>query len=401
MVYSLQKSNSLKVLLSNSPHYLKSPTVSQSFRPQGPKTTILHFMSLTAATGNTQSKPHLFYADFLRALATVAVITLHNAADPAAQYGHIPQNDWLSAAFYNGLCRFCVPMFVLLSGSLLLNPAKDVTIKELFTKRLSKLVIPLVFWSAFYMVFYHYFDKTYPSASFLYYLKAFYSVPLVFHFWFLYMMTGIYLAYPIINLFIRSATESQVLYFIVVWFTANCILGIIDITFETANNIELHIFTGYIGYFVLGYYLKNFAFTKRTLYVLYILSVIAFIASIAGIILLQVYHFKHATDLIESDLTPDIPFAVAGLFLFMKNYRFSTKQQWWKILINNISKESYGIYILHVLCMQLVFGKGFLNADFGTLSLLWVIPLKMLIALSLAFILVKVLKRIPLLKLTL
>jgi surface polysaccharide O-acyltransferase-like enzyme len=355
---------------------------------------------MSSIAGNAPVKPQLFYADFLRALATVAVITLHNAADPAAQYGHIPQNDWLSAAFYNGLCRFCVPMFVLLSGSLLLNPTKDVTVKELFTKRLSKLVVPLVFWSAFYMIFYHYFDKTYPSAGFLYYLKAFYSMPLVFHFWFLYMMTGIYLAYPIINLFIRSATESMILYFIVIWFTANCVLGIIDISLETANNIELHVFTGYIGYFVLGYYLKNFTFSKRTQYTLYTLSSIAFIISIAGIILLQVYHFKHATDLIESDLTPEIPFAVAGLFLFMKNYPFSIKQQWWKVIINSISKESYGIYILHVLCMQLVFGKGFLNTNLGTLSLLWVIPLKMLIALSLAFILVKVLKRIPLLKLT-
>ncbi|MDN3580599.1 acyltransferase [Mucilaginibacter flavus] len=357
-------------------------------------------MSQTAATDAIQSKPHLFYADFLRALATVAVITLHNAADPAAQYGHIPQNDWLSAAFYNGLCRFCVPMFVVLSGSLLLSPKKDVTIKELFSKRLPKLVIPLVFWSAFYMLFYHYFDKTYPSASFLYYLKAFYSVPLVFHFWFLYMMTGIYLAYPIINLFIRSATESQVLYFIVIWFIANCVLGIIDVSLETANNIELHIFTGYIGYFVLGYYLKSFSFSKRTLNTLYTLCVIAFIASIAGIILLQVYQFKHATDLIESDVTPEIPFAVAGLFLFMKNYPFSTKQQWWKKIANHISQESYGIYILHVLCMQLMFGKGFLNIDFGTLSLLWVIPIKMLMALSLAFIMVKILKRVPLLNRT-
>ena len=59
----------------------------------------------------------VFYADVLRALATVAVVLLHNAADYQNQFGLIPATHWWSGVVYDGLVRFCVPMFVLLSGS--------------------------------------------------------------------------------------------------------------------------------------------------------------------------------------------------------------------------------------------------------------------------------------------
>lgn len=79
-----------------------------------------------------QPQNRFYYIDFLRALAILAVIILHNSADAAGQYGKIPGSDWFSATFYNGLTRCCVPMFVLLSGALLLRADKDVTIAELF-----------------------------------------------------------------------------------------------------------------------------------------------------------------------------------------------------------------------------------------------------------------------------
>ena len=99
---------------------------------------------------NDQLNCRVFYFDFLRALAIIAVVFIHFSADVAGQYRKIATPDWLSAAFYNGLTRGCVPLFVMLSGALLLNPDKTVSIKEVFSKRLPKLVIPLVVWSIIY-----------------------------------------------------------------------------------------------------------------------------------------------------------------------------------------------------------------------------------------------------------
>jgi surface polysaccharide O-acyltransferase-like enzyme len=349
------------------------------------------------------ARPHYFYADILRVVAIYAVIVLHNATTFAGEFGQISLSNWMFAAGYYGLCRFCVPMFVLLSGSLLLRPDKDVTVKELFTKRLPKLVIPLIAWSVFYILFDHFFDKDIPTSGFLYTIKAFYSGPLVFHFWFLYMMIGVYLAYPVINVFIRSASATQIQYFIAVWFVANSIIGTAEIAFEKPFGVELNYFTGYVGYFVLGYYLKTFPFSKKALRLFYALGIIAFIILTCSIIVMTEYHIPRTDDIMESDFTPELPFAVAGLFLYLKNrtFNFGIKPNWWQTIVTSISTQSYGIYIVHVLIMQLLFDKAFLYTQFGTLNLLIAIPLKALITLCLSYGLVRLLKLIPVLKYTL
>lgn len=347
-----------------------------------------------------QLKSRFFYFDFLRALAIFAVIVLHFSADPAGQYGKISTSDWLSAALYNGLTRCCVPLFVLLSGALLLNPAKEVSIKELFAKRLPRLAIPLVVWSIIYEAFQFTTDKGYGEFHLIPVLKIFYQAPLVFHFWFLYMMIGIYLIYPIMNAFIRAAAKSHIQYFIVMWFIINCILGIAGTVFALNIGIELNSFIGYIGYFVLGYYLKNYTFTKRQLTRIYIASFAAFVISIAGIILLQAFHDIGFNDLIESDFTPDIPFALAGIFLLAKNHIADLKPGWWQKLIIQLSKESYGIYIVHVLFVRLLFDKIYLGFGFANGSLLWVIPLKAAVVLILSFGLAKLIRIVPWLRAT-
>ena len=43
------------------------------------------------------------------------------------------------------------------------------------------------------------------------------------------MLTGVYLAWPVINVYIKAATEKNILYFLALWFLVNSVLGIINI----------------------------------------------------------------------------------------------------------------------------------------------------------------------------
>lgn len=135
-------------------------------------------------------------------------------------------------------------------------------------------------------------------------LKIFYQVPLVFHFWFLYMMIGIYVVDPILNTFIRTATKSQVQYFIAVWFITNCICGIIGIAAGLNIAIELNFFTGYVGYFVLGYYINNYTFPAPQLKLIYLGCLAAFIVSISGIIYCKPFATKGLMTLLKATLHP-------------------------------------------------------------------------------------------------
>src|SRR5665647_295484 len=174
--------------------------------------------------------PHFFFADVLRALAVFAVIILHIASDYVEHYGEISNSDWWAANIYNGLVRFCVPMFVVLSGAFLLRKDRIITTKELLLKRLPKLVIPLIAWSIIYILF-KTIDYKEPLSSINIpdQLKTFYQEPVAYHLWFLYMMIGVYLAWPVINVYIKAATEKNILYFLTLWFIVNSVLGIINI----------------------------------------------------------------------------------------------------------------------------------------------------------------------------
>lgn len=292
-------------------------------------------------------------------------------------------------------------MFVMLSGALLLKPGKIVTAKEIFYKRLPRILIPLVFWSIVYVLFDNYLKhKTLAEIDVKQQIKVFYQGPVVFHLWYLYMLIGIYLLYPIINVFISAAEEIQVRYFLIIWFIANSVIGMVNIIFNLDTGIDLNFFTGYIGYFVIGYYLIHFTFTPEQLRKAYLLGILGFIISVLTPYLCVLLNFLNRSALVESDFTPDIILSVAGLFLFMKN-RLHANQK--SIIINKgvseISKESFGIYLIHILVMKIVFSNDRSYAEkLQNLHTVWLIPFEAIIILIFSFTVIKLIRLVPYLK---
>jgi surface polysaccharide O-acyltransferase-like enzyme len=88
------------------------------------------------------------WLDFVRWIATIAVITIHVAAPYLYKYGSIPMLNWNFYNFIDSLTRFAVPFFVMLSGALLLN--RNDSLKDFLFKRFSRVLIPFLFWSIIY-----------------------------------------------------------------------------------------------------------------------------------------------------------------------------------------------------------------------------------------------------------
>ena len=347
-----------------------------------------------------KTQSHFFFADALRALAVFAVIILHTASDYIEHYGEISNGNWWSADVYNGLVRFCVPMFVVLSGAFLLRKDRIITIKELLLKRLPKLVIPLICWSIIYILFKTIdYGEPLSSINVKEQIKVFYNGPVAYHLWFLYMMIGIYLAWPVINVYIKSATEKNILYFLVLWFVVNSVLGIINIFSGLETSIEVNIFTGYIGYFLLGYYLITFTFSKSTLNTIYLLGVAGFAISIITPYVCFKMGFARTDDIIATDFTPDVVLCVTALFLWFKNNIKGSGQNILGKIIAQISDCAFGIYLVHVLVIEYIFSEDrnyYENIQGWNPS--WAIPVKALIVLIISWIIIKLIKLIPILR---
>ena len=90
------------------------------------------------------------YIEFIRIIAGFFVIFNHTRERGFFLFASYPENSiqyWLYL-FLSVFCKFSVPMFFAISGALLLS--KDEPIKELYKKRVLKMVLVLLLFSFLY-----------------------------------------------------------------------------------------------------------------------------------------------------------------------------------------------------------------------------------------------------------
>ena len=92
----------------------------------------------------------LKYADGLRVFSILAVIMLHTSAVRVANWLPIESMTWWVAHVCDSLCRWAVPVFIMLSGALILDVKRFYTVWGFYKKRLVRVVIPFVFWASVY-----------------------------------------------------------------------------------------------------------------------------------------------------------------------------------------------------------------------------------------------------------
>ncbi|MEM4244432.1 MAG: acyltransferase family protein, partial [Candidatus Bathyarchaeia archaeon] len=205
--------------------------------------------------------------NLIRTLAITLVILLH-AANTTLKAASVPADYWWTAVIYKSLALPCVPLFVMLSGALLLKRTKlDEPIRVFLKKRLSRIGPPILFWSAVYLAW-AFFVSQIPvtwdniEKGILYSLfgGAYY------HFWFIYLIVGIYLITPILRVIIARGNMSVVRYLCLLWFVSVAVVPFIELATGHTLNPLAFVISGWEGYFVLGSYLKRVKVRPALLY---------------------------------------------------------------------------------------------------------------------------------------
>lgn len=189
------------------------------------------------------------YIDYLRSIAMFAVILMHvSILFPNIKF----LNCKLGTIFE--CCRFAVPLFLALTGSLLLNRQYSGTLKDFFVKRSSKLVLPYIFWIGIVIILTLYFNHiTYFNFDVLkLILSLFFDSGILWYFW---IILGVYLVIPIINDFILKRGLNGAKYFLVVCVVGSIFYQICNI-FGLFSFVDFRFFIGPVIYVVLGFYLR-------------------------------------------------------------------------------------------------------------------------------------------------
>lgn len=334
----------------------------------------------------------MLYLDWLRVIATICVVIIHVSAGYVSTLKPNQEVLWLTANFLESISRWAVPGFVMISGVLLLSDTRELSIIEFLKKRTSKVLIPFLGWSTIFYAYGAY--KGYFPISIRNYIKLILSNGITYHFWFFYMIIGLYLVTPLVKVYIENAKKQDIEYFLVLWLISSVLMKLFTFYYSIRIPVELNFVTGYVGYFILGYYLSQYNIDKKW-------RIGSYISLLLGMSLtfLLTYFNTMTNDYKLYDFwyeyfSPVTVLTSIGIFVLFK---YNLGKYPLPSFLRSINKASLGIYILHYWFMNNYLWRVFPVVE-SKVPLFLVIPINVLITFVLSLVTTNLLQRIPVIK---
>ena len=298
-------------------------------------------------------KQRILYYDIIRTLACLMVIMMHSPYE-------IPKNTPIEnvpkvVASFLGACSYlttpCVPLFFMLSGALLLPCKSDRPVYSDVNKCLKRLICPILLFTV--VSLYFGLDLDMVNRPLWYRII---SIPFSYQghgiLWFLYVMVGLYLLVPIISPWLRQTSKQSIELYLLLWCVSLFYPYLARyVWLETSTDGILYYFSGYIGYFLLGHYLREYDISLKVMIPLAIMCIpLPMLNKICG----WNYDFYKAFWYLSA------PVAIMSVTLFLiikKIFKGKVLSGYWAKIVNTISNYSLGIYLTHVFIMRLIVWK--------------------------------------------
>lgn len=353
------------------------------------------------ANGDSNGKVD-FPVDFIRTIAIFLVVLLHSSNE-TLQLSSVSETYWWTAVIYKTISLSCVPLFVMLSGSLLLQPTKlEEPIRVFLKKRLSRIGLAFVFWTIIYTIWSFYLSQqplTWPNLVQATLFGVFSGS--YYHFWFLYLIIGLYLVTPILRAILANGNWNVLRYLIILWFLAVAIIPIIQLVGFYTFYTLVFLIIGWIGYFALGVYLQH---VKIHTVILYGVLISSFIWTIFGVWLMNYpLAYMGNNNFFFDYLTANVILGSIALFMILmrirpfdwpgKNHSTISK------IIQVIGQNTLPIFLLHVIILESL-QRGFFGFTLNvhTLNPVIEIPLIAVVTFFITVGLILVMRKVPVLR---
>lgn len=307
-------------------------------------------------------KERVVYFDFLRIFAAFAVVVLHTSSQKFYDVD-VFSLKWTFFNIGDSVVRWGVPIFVMISGALFLGKQDTIDIKSLYSKNIKRLFLSFVVWSLICVIVRKLQNPAMPKREMVQrFLEG------NFHMWFLLMIIGLYMMLPLLNEMVKN--DTLVKYFLALAFIFASLLPtlkqfyesfgpyisdervsiVINALFKDVTVMNVCMVSGYIGYFVLGYFMDSMKISVKTEMVIYILSILGFVSTV----LLTAYFSRRSgtADVgFYNNMRVNVLLETIGIFTFFK-CRVSKINVKHRERLTFLSKCSFGCYLVHTLVLQ-------------------------------------------------
>ena len=300
----------------------------------------------------TQTKRD-YHLDLVRICAMFLIVLMHSPIPNSA-----------SGIIMSGVSYATMPgigLFFMVSGALLLN--NDMSQWAFMKKRFSKILWPTMFWTLFYLLI----DFITNATTINHITKAFFNIPFAAQgngvLWFMYTLAGLYLLTPILSKWLKSATKHEIEFYLLVWVATLSYpyLSLLGLNVNESQSGILYYFSGYAGYYLLGFYMKQYYRYKNWHFMAAIL--VGLLTPIIILVLCIEFDFSSLFGYLT------IPIACLAFVYWLISQKVNISSE--RKLLTKTSSLCFGIYLIHIFVMRdIIWNLPIINSLTGLISII-------------------------------
>lgn len=289
------------------------------------------------------------YIDLLKVISAMTIVLLHTSSISYSFYSQdsLPiERLVLKELWY--ISRFAVPVFVMITGFLLLQKDKIITWEIAIKKYSFRMIIVLLTIGLCFTWLETIFDSKEIAISqlpdVLYNLSTGQTWD---HLWYLYMLIGLYLVLPVVKAFTDHSNPRETDIALVILCLFTIILPFLQTTYGFEFSIKLPVNSAYLFYLLLGYRIGTTDLSGKAKYILPFLSTVL----ISSVILVW-YQEESGKTIPMGYESPQICLLSASIFSL---FTYSTiKREKTIACLKKLSALSFGVYVFHPLWLNII-----------------------------------------------
>lgn len=278
--------------------------------------------------------PRHFWPDVLRIVSAFAVVFLHTVAARISQI-NAGDPEWWSIIVCRALPSFAVPVFFMLSGMFLIDPAREVGSRRII-RGCGRFLVAFAFWSAFYSL-------AFPPHRL--YLGQFLKGPV--HLWFLPALASCYMAAPALRAIARDRSAEEALLAVV--FFLLCVpttLRALSGSFRRVLPTTIAVLSMPAFLVLLGDYLHQFPLNGIRRCMLLLAGAGGLLCTIVATGL-TAKRGLGADFILGAGHAPVVLFSAAVFALFQSAFANGPSSAGRRHIVSEIAKTTFGVYLVH------------------------------------------------------
>lgn len=297
---------------------------------------------------STTRKPQM-HLDLLRLFAAFFVIALHVLSPWHSSLPDFGTRTWHVVNILNELVRTGVPIFLMLTGCLLLPSPSTKQFGSFYRRRLIRILVPFLGWDIVYFIVYR-IQAGQPLS-----LRAFVDELLnqgsAYHFWYVYTLAAIYLLLPFLARALEGCSNRQIFWLVIIVAFPATLRTLFNITTPFYLYLTEPLMEGYLGYVILGYWLSRIKLSRLTAWAIPICGIGGWVMGVCF------NYFRSSPEGLDlyfnGGYTLNHYLLAAALFLAARHLRLPDSPRLGATL-HRLSGLTYTVYLAHVLVLAVL-----------------------------------------------